>query len=65
MFFVLSYMQIIVRVKNIHIPLIKRSVQTSVLQCATNTHKRTEPTCVGEINVHFQVSNDSTFDNKL
>lgn len=31
-----------------HIPLIKRSVQTSVLQCATNTRRRTEPTCVEE-----------------
>lgn len=34
------------------IPLIKRSVQTSVLQCAANTHKRREPTC-GEKTVNI------------
>lgn len=28
-----------------HIPLIKRSVQTSELLYATNTHRRKEPTC--------------------
>lgn len=27
-----------------HIPLIERSVQTSVLLCAANTHRRTKPT---------------------
>ena len=29
-----------------NIPLIKRSVQTSVLLCVANTHRHTEPTCV-------------------
>lgn len=28
-----------------YIPLIKRSVQTSVLLYVTNTHRHTEPTC--------------------
>lgn len=37
-----------------HTPLTKRSVQTSVLLCAANTHRRTKPTCVGqEINQDY------------